>query len=271
MTRGAAGSRDQGTYMRKRRGRAGHHVALVAAVALAGLGGQLAISGSASAAARSKTTIATKSKAPMAKAKAVGKRKDTVDWKSNPTDAVKPRTVLAIKFIPAANEVTLTLRTQPCPVSRPDCVWMLLVNEPYTPARTVVGRATGTSGTLVVSYPADFCGILQADAIIGPVPWRIVVGRKRAISTSTCQPAAASQLPFTNTAATVGTQGARHDPAQLPFTGLDVRPFMIIGMALTMLGFLMASDFEQWGRVRRRTAALLRATPVIVYRWLVRY
>lgn len=73
-----------------------------------------------------------------------------------------------------------------CPKSEPYCEWQLFVDEPDIPSQTVVGTATGTSGILTVHYPADFCGVLQADAIVGPSPWLLQFGRRHTVKTGSC-------------------------------------------------------------------------------------
>jgi hypothetical protein len=98
---------------------------------------------------------------------------------------------------------------------------------------------------LTVALPADFCGVVQADALIGPMPWRKVVGHK-----STVQTSASCSLPFT--AATTATAPAAPKLTQLPFTGIDIKPLTVLGLALTLLGSLMATDFDRRrGEARR--------------------
>ena len=79
--------------------------------------------------------------------------------------------------------------TIPTPGCRPDgntvaCQWELVVNEPAVPGQPVVGMATGTSGVLQVPYPS-FCGVIQADAMVGP-PERLEVGHRHLINTCDC-------------------------------------------------------------------------------------
>ena len=64
------------------------------------------------------------------------------------------------------------------------CTWELVVNEPFVPGQPVVGAVFGTSGVLHVSYP-PFCGVIQADAFVGPPPRR-EVGYQHQINTCTC-------------------------------------------------------------------------------------
>lgn len=73
-----------------------------------------------------------------------------------------------------------------CPKTEPYCEWQLFVDEPDIPSQTVVGTATGTSGVLTVHYPPDFCGVLQADAIVGPSPWLLQFGRRHMVKDGSC-------------------------------------------------------------------------------------
>ena len=157
----------------------------------------------------------------------------------------------------SSDRVTLTLPTQGCPYRRPDCQWMLFVNDPTTGRLVGTGLATDpTSGSaLTVALPACFDGVVQADALIGPSPWRKVVGRKATVQTS-----ASCTLPFT--AANTGTGGntgsagtapAGAKLAQLPFTGIDVKPLTLLGVSLTLLGLLMATDFDRRRKKVRRS------------------
>jgi len=91
-----------------------------------------------------------------------------------------------IKFYNHYRVVTMQVPEQ-CPHARPaQCVWMLYVNEPETPAQTVVGTqsaAPGTKAVLQVKYPRSFCGVIQADVVVGPSPWLFESGRVREINT----------------------------------------------------------------------------------------
>jgi len=76
-----------------------------------------------------------------------------------------------IRFWNSYDKVTMTAPPQRwCPASKPACVWILFVDEPDVPPQPVVGSASGTSGEMEVAYPTDFCGVLQADAVVGPAP-----------------------------------------------------------------------------------------------------
>jgi hypothetical protein len=152
----------------------------------------------------------------------------------------------------SSDRVTLTLPIQGCPHRRPDCEWMLFVNEPTT--GKLVGTATGSGSAVgvTVALPACFDGVVQADALIGPSPWRKVVGRKATVQTS-----ASCSLPFTaangGSAGNAGSAPAAAKLTQLPFTGIDVKPLTLLGVSLTVLGLLMATDFDQRRREVRRS------------------
>jgi hypothetical protein len=91
-----------------------------------------------------------------------------------------------IKFYNKQRVVTMSVPTQCPPVRQAPCVWMLYVNEPENPAQTVVGTqsaAPQTKGILQVAYPRNFCGVIQADVVVGPSPWLFETGRVRQIDT----------------------------------------------------------------------------------------
>ncbi len=57
-------------------------------------------------------------------------------------------------------------------VSPPACVWKFFLNEPKLSVD--VATVFGTQGTLTLDYPPNFCGVIQADAYVGPSengPW----------------------------------------------------------------------------------------------------
>ncbi len=92
-----------------------------------------------------------------------------------------------IKFWNSFQVVTMRVPERAwCPKTEPYCEWQLFVDEPDIPSQTVVGTATGTSGILTVHYPKDFCGVIQADAIVGPSPWLLQFGRRHMIKTGSC-------------------------------------------------------------------------------------
>jgi len=73
-----------------------------------------------------------------------------------------------ITFDDAAQQVTLTIPTPACPGTQPTCQWKFFLNEPKLSVD--VSTIYGTSGVLTLAYPKDFCGVIQADAYVGP-PW----------------------------------------------------------------------------------------------------
>lgn len=185
-----------------------------------------------------------------------------------------------IKFWSASSEVTLQLPQPACPVSRPGCEWTLLVDEPDVPAQTVVGMVSGTSGILTVAYPPDFCGVIQADAILGPDPTKLEVGHQVVVTTASgCPPITKNTLPPPKplpgasggspppagnvTSTPGGTATLANDPAhvaaaeaaQLPFTGIDIKPMGYIGVGMVVTGLLLASTFEKRRRDLQRVKA----------------
>jgi hypothetical protein len=169
-----------------------------------------------------------------------------------------------LKF--SAGEASLTIPPSKCPDQRATCQWMLYVNEPNTPGQTVVSTVVGTSGTLHVADPKDFCGLLQADILIGPAPWRFERGIQQTVTAPGCVPANApakkgptlspsAQLPFTGSAPAASDGPAANKASllaavrQLPFTGLDIRPLALLGSLLVLLGLVMMTNLEQ----RRRS------------------
>jgi hypothetical protein len=194
--------------------------------------------------------------------------------------SVSPNHFAVIRFWPDSNEVTLQIPQPACPAARPSCVWTLYVNEPYVPAQTEVGKVSGTSGILTVAYPPDFCGVIQADALLGPSPLKLQIGHQTAVTTAPeCPPVtrdtvpplkplpASDPPPVTGVGTGTGTTGSgtgtatlTNDPAhaaaaeaaQLPFTGIDVKPMGYIGVAMVITGLLLASTFEKRRRALRR-------------------
>jgi hypothetical protein len=104
-----------------------------------------------------------------------------------------------IQFADQARMVMLTIPTPACRHSSETtapCNWELFVDEPFAPGQPVVGAVSGSSGVLSVPYPS-FCGVLQADALVGSPPRR-EVGYRHVINT--CDPACVPPLsPWTNT------------------------------------------------------------------------
>jgi uncharacterized membrane protein YgcG len=114
-----------------------------------------------------------------------------------------PYPVLRMHF--DTDTVTLVIPTPACPTSDPGCVWMLYVNQPKT--GTVVGVATGTSGVLTVAFP-NYCGLLQADALIGPAPWTFRHGIHRHIDNCTDPTTTTTTDSSTTTTTTGGNAGS---------------------------------------------------------------
>jgi hypothetical protein len=175
---------------------------------------------------------------------------------------------------------TLQIPTPPCPTTEPGCVWKFFLNEPKVSVD--VDTVYGTSGTLTIAYPANFCGIIQADAYIGPTangPWTPQRGWQKPLTdvATACMtpvtpppsggsqttpvvtpPAQAAtttppvQLPDTQqatdgTVATTPTTApvtpaaapvvqAASAPTSLPFTGVNLMPFVLIGVTCVALG-----------------------------------
>jgi hypothetical protein len=193
--------------------------------------------------------------------------------------SVLPNHFPVIRFWSTSSEVTLQIPEPACPVSKPSCEWMLFVDEPDVPAQTVVGVVSGTSGILTVAYPADFCGVIQADAILGPNPSKLEVGHQVVVTTASgCPPITKTTIPppkpgpgangvsppgGTVTATPTGTVTLTNDPAhvaaaeaaQLPFTGIDIKPMGYIGVGMVVTGLLLASTFEKRRRDLRRVKA----------------
>jgi len=216
---------------------------------------------------------------------------------------------VVITFLPAQHEVTLTIPTPPCQGGPPGCVWRLWVNEPFAPGAPVLGSATGTTGTLVVTYPSTVCGTtvqgdasvtLQADVSVGGEVWRYKVGHRMELpacptpgsTTTTTTPVApggtttTTAVTPTTTATGTGspTAASATDPttpakavqtaaiSQLPFTGIDLEPMALLGMASVLAGLLLATRLEQRRRALRRlhyTAQVQRMRAVRASRWFL--
>jgi len=177
----------------------------------------------------------------------------------------------------ALHQVQLTIPTPACPPSDAGCQWMLYVGEPLVTGKPTVAVVTGTSGRLTLPFPA-FCGILQADALLGPAPWTRQAGTRKKIST--CPGTAPggsttpgvdggtpggnpSALPFITAgepqapASAVQAADAAGAPvAQLPFTGLDVEPLAATGWGLVLAGGLLLVPVGLRRRLRARAAAV---------------
>ncbi len=210
--------------------------------------------------------------------------------------ATAPSTAV-ITFDDAAQQATLQIPTPACPTSQPDCQWKFVLQIPK--GDVTVGIVFGTSGTLVIPYPKDFCGVIQADAYQGPpfVPKR---GFQHTIPGENCEPpttttTTTTEPPTTTTTTTTTTtqppvpppvSGNTQPPApnpvaapvaapvavstpappltQLPFTGRNIKPFLFAGLALVAVGLVLLAPSEYWRRASRRLSALLPRSS----RWL---
>jgi hypothetical protein len=98
----------------------------------------------------------------------------------------------AITFDDGAQQVTLQIPSPACPTTQPGCQWKFFLNEPKLSVD--VATIYGTSGTLTLAYPPDFCGVIQADAYVGP-PWVPKRGWQHTIATCTPSDTATSDQP----------------------------------------------------------------------------
>jgi hypothetical protein len=144
-----------------------------------------------------------------------------------------------IAFGDKAGAVTLTIPVPACRKfgGHTACLWELFVNEPGEPGQPVIGAAFGTAGVLSVPYPT-FCGVLQADALVGP-PTRKEVGFRHLIRTCGC-PAPLDLTSFVKPLSTPGLANIRPpstpDPANLPL-GLGLLVVAgVLGKRRTLVG-----------------------------------
>lgn len=74
-----------------------------------------------------------------------------------------------IRFDDPPGQVTLSIPSSPCRTNgnETSCQWGLFVNE-IPSGKLVAWDFGGTAGTISVHEPANYCGILQADALVGP-------------------------------------------------------------------------------------------------------
>ncbi len=175
---------------------------------------------------------------------------------------------------------TLQIPDPPCPTTEMNCVWKFFLNEPKVSVD--VSTVYGTSGTLTIDYPPNFCDIIQADAYIGPTangPWTPQRGWQRKVSdlNPDCTPVAppvpapapvqpvppdgtqTSPAPVTPPPVIPQTQAASvapvaaavttpstttvppvvkasTQPSTLPFTGINLMPFVLAGVTCVALG-----------------------------------
>ncbi len=190
-----------------------------------------------------------------------------------------------LAFDAPQQQASLVISAPACPTSDPGCEWMLFMNAPLVPNAPVIGEVTGTSGRLTIPYPTDFCGVVQADALIGRAPfvgaaaWTYVSGMRTSIST--CQSGSgggtgsngggtgsngggtgsngggttgtnplslqSTSLPFTASASPTGATGGTGGtvPSQLPFTGSNLPP-VLIAAAGSLVAGLVLTGADRW-------------------------
>jgi hypothetical protein len=157
-------------------------------------------------------------------------------------------------FTFTASQVTFSLPVPSCRTVQhaPACEWMLIVMEHDLAGTPVVGQDIGTSGDLVVPYPA-FCGVIQVDALVGtPAHWRKVIGHQRTIAT--CPVVGSTHSPPPTPGLAVGGHGnsTTAGPGEstllsLPFTGTPVEALLLGGLSMIGLGFLLTNRrFLAW-------------------------
>jgi hypothetical protein len=151
-------------------------------------------------------------------------------------------------FTFSATQVTLSIPAPSCRTIREAqaCEWMLLVEERGVTGTSVIGTVVGTSGDLVVNYPA-FCGEIQADALVRtPEHWHKIVGHQRTIATCssgnhTVTPPPASS-PVVNSQTNPGASGLGGSTLlTLPFTGTPVEALLVGGLFMVGVGVVLTS------------------------------
>jgi hypothetical protein len=238
----------------------------------------------------------------------------------NAASAAASSSSATIKFDDVAQQVQLIIPTPACAASQPNCQWKFFLNEPKLSVD--VATIYGTSGTLTLAYPKNFCGVIQADAYVGP-PFEAKRGFQHTIAdcgptitpitvppttttsttttstttttttTTTAPPgdvvttppapptaSAAAAPPVSGSVAASSVQppvlaagvsrplvlpnagGAAGATAragavasQLPFTGMDVKPFLLLGLMLVALGLGLLTATGSWRRMARRLLA----------------
>jgi hypothetical protein len=191
--------------------------------------------------------------------------------------ASTPRPQLKFVGVPTTTATTALLKTPAaCPATHPNCVWALAVNEPEITGKPGTGWVTGGSGvTLTVDLPL-FCGVVQADALIGvptadgSITWSPRRGIRTTINlcgttqTTTSVPPAVNNtaqttgLPFTSghtdpIATAAGTTAA--GGSTLPFTGMDLQSLVTTGTILLVTGGLLMTTMPTRRRLARRTGS----------------
>ena len=191
--------------------------------------------------------------------------------------ASTPHPQLKFVGVPTTTATTALLKTPTaCPATHPNCVWALAVNEPEITGKPGTGWVTGGSGvTLTVDLPL-FCGVVQADALIGvpasdgSITWSPRRGIRTNVNlcgtthTPVVPPAVNNNvqttgLPFTSgrtdpiptTAASTAAAGG----STLPFTGIDLQSLVTIGTMLLVTGGLLMTTMPTRRRVVRRTGS----------------
>jgi len=187
-------------------------------------------------------------------------------------------------------QAKLVVPTPPCPTTQPDCQWKFVVQIPE--GNITVGVVVGTSGTLVVPYPANFCGVIQADAYRGP-PFVPLRGFQHTIETCHTTPTTSTTTTSTSTTSTTTTTGPMHvpppivtpntsplpappvappvtpstpvvvtTPTQLPFTGVNTKPMLFVGLTLVALGVALLTSASTWRRMGRQALATVHGPAV---------
>jgi hypothetical protein len=155
--------------------------------------------------------------------------------------------------------------------------WTLFVNEPDVAGQPTVGTATGTSGTLVVPYPKNFCGVIQGDILVGVHEH----GPGKRSTIATCQspvvrvspqqgggepsppPATVTPTATNGGGGSGGASNGGSDQPTLPFTGVGrgIQGSAIAGSCALVLGlallFLSSPRHPRLVLARRRVTRTL--------------
>jgi hypothetical protein len=187
-----------------------------------------------------------------------------------------------IIFNDAARQAQLVIPSPACPDTQPNCQWKFFLNEPKLSVD--VATVYGTSGTLTIDYPSNFCGVIQADAYVGP-PWVAKRGFQHTIedcapvtsptavppdapatnapapsptSTTTTPPigfgsvSATSVPPPVTSPVSASGSPVGATPTQLPFTGSNIKPVLFSGLMLVALGLYLLTTSVSRRRMARR-------------------